>query len=164
MSIMGGKKATEPEVAQPPAGLSVIAVGVMVRGSIDSNGTVKVEGTVQGDIATRAQLLVAKGGLVEGDVEAKEAIVGGTVAGAIRAHDRVEIQPGAVVDGDVTTRRILVAEGASLNGQVRMGEGTGVEASEAGTSRSGASAPPADLSRTSEPVARVTVPPHNPSV
>jgi cytoskeletal protein CcmA (bactofilin family) len=123
MGILGGKKAAEPESAPPaPAGLSVIAVGMTVRGNLDSNGTVKIEGTVEGDVHTRAQALVAKGGAVHGDLSADEIVVGGTVTGAVRARGRVEIQTGAVVDGDVTTRRILVAEGATLNGLVRMGD------------------------------------------
>jgi len=115
MGILGSKKA-EAEGAPAPAGLSIIAVGMAVHGDLDSNGTVKVEGTVDGNVATRAQILVAKGGVVQGDLEAREAIVGGTVTGSIRALERVEIQTGAAVDGDITTRRIMVAEGASLNG------------------------------------------------
>jgi cytoskeletal protein CcmA (bactofilin family) len=164
MSILGSKKPAEPEVVPAPTGLTVIAVGVAVRGSVDSNGTVKVEGSVEGDVTSRAQLLVAKGGIVEGDVIAREAIVGGTVTGSIRAQDRVEIQAGAVVEGDITTRRIMVAEGASLNGQVRMGEdaqlpapATGHATVSAGTL---APSPPVPVPpRMSMPIARVAVSP-----
>ncbi len=165
MSILGGRKAaTEPTPA--PAGLSIIAVGLTVRGDLDSNGTVKVEGAVEGHVTTRAQVLVAKGGIVHGDVEAVEAIVGGTVTGAIRASERVEIQNGAVVSGDVTTRRIMVAEGASLNGQVRMGEGAVSE--RPAINRGEPTRPAASVaatqvpSRPSVPIARVAVPPRQP--
>jgi len=50
---------------------------------------------VDGDVNSRAQALVAKGGIVSGDVTAEEVIVGGTVTGAVRAHSRVEIQTGS---------------------------------------------------------------------
>lgn len=164
MGILGSKKAAAETTTPAPAGLSIIAIGMTVRGDLDSNGVVKVEGTVEGHVSTRAQVLVAKGGQVHGDVDAREAIIGGTVTGAIRAAERVEIQTGAVVAGDVTTRRIMVAEGASLNGQVRMGE----EAMERPASnrtevvRSG-SAPVTPIPpRTSVPIARVAVPPRQP--
>jgi len=166
MGILGNRKAQEPEAAAAPSGLTVIAVGVAVRGSIDSNGTIKVEGSVEGDVSTRAQILVAKGGIIEGDVVAKEAIVGGTVTGAIRAQERVEIQTGAVVEGDITTRRILVAEGGSLNGQVRMGDAvaTDAEALRQSLPAPSVSQPPGPVvQRSSVPFARVAVPPGHPS-
>jgi cytoskeletal protein CcmA (bactofilin family) len=120
MAILKGKSATEPE--QPAGGLSIIAVGMTVRGDLESNGTVKVEGTVEGHVQAKNQVLVAKGGVVDGDIDAREAVVGGQANGAIRALERVEIQSGATVNGDITTRRISVAEGGSLNGLIRMGE------------------------------------------
>ncbi|MFI5207454.1 MAG: polymer-forming cytoskeletal protein [Gemmatimonadales bacterium] len=120
MAILKAKSATEPE--QPAGGLSIIAVGMTVRGDLESNGTVKVEGTVEGHVQAKNQVLVAKGGVVDGDIDAREAVVGGQANGAIRALERVEIQSGAIVNGDITTRRISVAEGASLNGLIRMGE------------------------------------------
>ena len=120
MAILKQKTATEPE---PQAGgLSIIAVGMTVRGDLESNGTVKVEGNVDGHVQARNQVLVAKGGSVSGDIDAREAVIGGSAHGAIRALERVEIQSGAVVNGDITTRRISVAEGGALNGLIRMGE------------------------------------------
>jgi cytoskeletal protein CcmA (bactofilin family) len=95
---------------------------MVVRGDIETVGVLKVEGAVEGSIQSRVQVLVARGGSVSGDIETVEAVVGGTVRGAIRAQERVEIQSGAVVNGDITTSRIAVAEGGSINGQIRMGE------------------------------------------
>lgn len=170
MGILGTKKSGD-EAPAPAAGLSIIAVGMMVNGGLDSNGTVKIEGTVEGHVRTRAQVLVAKGGVVRGDIEAREAVIGGLVEGAIRTSDRVEIQTGAAVDGDVTTRRILVAEGGMLNGQVRMGEAA-KEAPAAAKTEAGPGQPAAasvaqamsvQASRPSIPVARVAVPPRLPT-
>jgi len=84
---------------------------------------VKVEGTVVGTVRAGRQVLVAKGGTVEGDVMAREAIIGGEVRGSIHADERVEIQTASVVHGDIATKRLLVQEGGEINGVVRMGEG-----------------------------------------
>ena len=120
MAILKAKDGGEPE--QPVGGLSIVAVGMTVRGDLESNGTVKVEGAVEGHVQAKNQVLVAKGGVVAGDIDAREAVIGGQANGAIRALERVEIQSGAIVNGDITTRRISVAEGGSLNGLIRMGE------------------------------------------
>ena len=165
MGILGNKR-TIAEAPAPAGGLSIVAVGMSVRGDLDSQGTVKVEGAVDGHIRSRAQVLIARDGKVIGDIDAREAIVGGAVRGSIRADERVEIQSGATVEGDITTRRILVAEGGILNGQVRMGEaaaGTpGVAAARAGSTPAADAAPVAGLpviARPSVPVARMAVPP-----
>ena len=159
MSMFSGKKTGE--VANAPGGLSVIASGMTVRGDIESDGTVKVEGVVEGHVEARNQVLVARGGTVQGDIDACEAIVGGTVQGAIRAGERAEVQAGATVTGDITTRRIAVAEGASLNGAIRMSE-IAAETKPAVDTRPAPKSTPAvvpSMNRPSVPVARVAVPP-----
>jgi cytoskeletal protein CcmA (bactofilin family) len=170
MGILGAKKTSEP--APVMGGLSIVAVGVTVRGDIESNGTVKVEGAVEGQVEARNQVLVAKGGVVQGDIEAREAVVGGAVHGAIRATERVEIQSGAVVNGDIMTRRISVAEGGSLNGQIRMTVAPPPEAKapdRQGAKQETRAPAPAPVTpvpgsaRSSVPVARVAVPPRLPS-
>jgi cytoskeletal protein CcmA (bactofilin family) len=64
------------------------------------------------------QVLVAKGGRVEGDVHAREAVLDGEVMGSVVAEERVEIQASAVIRGDIVTPRLMVHEGAILDVQV----------------------------------------------
>ena len=161
---MFGNKTTNGEPADSPAGgLSIVAVGMTIRGDIESSGTVKVEGVVDGYVQAKDQVLVARGGLVRGDIETREAIIGGSVQGAVFAEERVEMQAGSTVAGDITTRRILVAEGGSINGQIRMGdaaiEGRPLPVREP----RGLSAGQVGGARPSVPVARVAVPPRTSS-
>lgn len=121
------KEARSP--SNPPArpgprgepGLSIVAVGMHISGELDTNGVIKVEGKVSGSLRAEGQVLVAKGGLVEGDIYTREAIVGGEVRGAIYADERVEVQAASKIDGDVTTQRIAVQEGGEVNGFIKMG-------------------------------------------
>lgn len=102
--------------------LSIIAVGATINGEIDSQGVVKVEGVVKGSVRASGQVLIAAGGLIDGNIHAREAIVGGEVRGGIFGDERVEIQAGAVVQGDIATKRLLVQEGGEVNGYLKMGE------------------------------------------
>jgi cytoskeletal protein CcmA (bactofilin family) len=161
MAIFGGSETKTPPHAATGrgaptggAGLSIIGIGMTVHGDVETGGVVKVEGTVNGHVSASQQVLVAKGGEIDGDVDTREAIVGGTVCGAVRALERVEIQAGATVQGDITTKRIAVAEGAVLNGSIKMGDVA--ESSKAGPQRPVAQP---TLPRPSSPIARVAVPP-----
>lgn len=162
MAIFGGwgKKTVTPVSPSargtPPgaAALSIIGFGMTVHGDVETAGVVKVEGIVNGHVAAGQQVLVAKGGQIDGDVDTGEAVVGGRIHGAVRASLRVEIQAGAEVQGDVTTKRISVAEGAVLNGAIRMGD----------VGESAKAAPPRSvvqptLPRPSTPIPRPAVPP-----
>ena len=44
----------------------------------------------------------------------------GKVAGNVHGTERVEIQATGVVEGDVSAPRLVVAEGAVLNGSIHM--------------------------------------------
>src|SRR5438034_3916456 len=106
----------------PEASLSIIGTGLRVEGDLSSDGVVKVEGTVVGTVRATRQVLVAKGGVVEGDIVTDEAIIGGEVRGGIGAQERVELQATSVVHGDITTKRLFVQECGEINCVIRMGE------------------------------------------
>lgn len=103
------------------SGLSIIGTGMRVEGDITADGVVKVEGIIVGTVRAGRQVLVAKGGLVEGDIVSREAIIGGEVRGGIQATERVELQGTSVVHGNIATRRLFVQEGGEINGILRMG-------------------------------------------
>lgn len=106
------------------AALTIIAPGTKVIGEIQTPGVVKIEGVVSGTVRADRQVLVARGGVVEGDIHSTETVVGGKVEGGVTATDRVEVQAGASVKGDVNTRCLVVQEGGEVNGLINMTSAT----------------------------------------
>lgn len=101
--------------------LSIIAKDLTVTGDLGTEGVVKVEGMVKGTIRAGTQTLVAPGARVQGDIHTAEAVIGGRVEGNVHATDRVEVQATAEIQGDVITRRVVVLEGGTVNGSIKMG-------------------------------------------
>jgi cytoskeletal protein CcmA (bactofilin family) len=99
---------------------SIIASDMTVIGDLETEGVVRVEGRVRGTVRVGAQVLVAAGAVIEGDLHTQEAVVAGQVSGAIMARERVELQATAVVSGDIHTPRIAIVEGARVTGEVKM--------------------------------------------
>lgn len=127
MSIFNKPPAERPvtRLDTPPAdagAMSVIGTGMRIMGDVESNGTIKVEGVIEGAVRGARQLLLGRSGVVHGDIYAGDAILGGKVVGTVVATERVEIQGTASVEGDIQTKSIVVFEGGSINGTVRMGE------------------------------------------
>lgn len=120
--------------------LSIVATGMKVVGEVSSNGVIKVEGSVEGTVRADQQVLVAKDGVIEGDIYTQEAIIGGRVVGSIFADERVEVQPQSVVQGDIVTQRLVVQEGGEVNGNVRMADAKAVRGAHPAPAASPASA------------------------
>ena len=116
------RKPGEVVCAGRDAPLSIIASGMRVQGELSTAGAVQIGGTVIGTVHAEHVVQVAPGGFVEGEIRAPTAILGGKVSGPVRADERVEVLASAIIQGDITTPRLVVHEGATVCGQVRMGK------------------------------------------
>jgi cytoskeletal protein CcmA (bactofilin family) len=130
MSIFNTKAPGDRPVSRvdgsPPVSegsISVVGSGMRVVGDVESNGVIKVEGVIEGSVRSAQQVLLGRSGVIHGDIHSGDAVIGGNVVGTIRATDRVEIQGTASIEGDIHTRSIVVIEGGTINGMVRVGEG-----------------------------------------
>jgi cytoskeletal protein CcmA (bactofilin family) len=104
--------------------ISIIGPGMTVTGDCDTDGTLRVEGIVQGTIRAGKAVVVGKDGAVRGDVFTQDAIIGGKVEGMIIAESRLELQATCVIDGEIRARRIKLDEGGRVNGQILTGDVT----------------------------------------
>lgn len=109
-------------VQTPDSVISIIGPGMKVVGDLTTEGTVRVEGLVEGGIQAGKAVVVGKGGAVLGDIRTQDAVISGRVEGALVAESRLEVQASAEVAGEVRARRLQIEEGAVLNGTVLMGE------------------------------------------
>ena len=110
------------EEHQRPLDRSVIGADMRVFGCVYGASVVSVEGTVLGTVSADDQVIVMKGGRVEGGVEAREVVLNGEVNGPVDARERLEIQASAVVHGDLHAPRLMVLEGAVVDGDVSIAE------------------------------------------
>ena len=101
---------------------SILAHGCTFKGEVQIQGIFRVEGEFDGTVRTPEQLVVGKTGLVRGDIQEKNAIIGGKVIGNITAETKIELQSGSHVEGDIRTRRLVIDEGVFFEGNCSMGE------------------------------------------
>lgn len=107
--------------ASPEAVISIIGPGMTIVGDCETDGTVRVEGSVQGSIKAGKAVVVGKEGLVTGDITTQDAVISGRVEGSLVAASRLELQATCHIEGEIHTRRMQLEEGAVLNGTVQMG-------------------------------------------
>ncbi len=99
---------------------TMIGEGTMFEGTIVVPHSIRIDGTVKGNIETSEVLTVGATGVIEADVKAKSAIIGGKIQGKVIVEDRIELEQNAVLIGDVRTRDIVINEGAVFHGNCSM--------------------------------------------
>ncbi len=117
-----------------------IGKAISIRGDLTGNEDMVIEGQVEGKVdLPNNQLTIGANGNVKAEIHAKGIVIVGHVVGNVIGLERVEIQATGRVEGDVSAPKLIVAEGAQLNGAIQMGqkgnrtETTGPEAAAAPT-------------------------------
>ncbi len=113
----------EPEPAQeidPTVTVTVIAPGTLFKGALTGEDTLRIAGTVQGDIDCQQLVWVDQGGCVNGNVTAHDVIIEGEVNGDIKSSKRVEIRSKGRLAGNIIASNITVDQGCFFDGEARI--------------------------------------------
>lgn len=102
-------------------GATLVAAGTTLTGDINSNGDLRIDGTVLGNVSTAAKLIIGSSGQVEGDISCRQADITGKVAGNIRATEILQLRGESVVTGNLFAGKLQVEPSATFNGQCHMG-------------------------------------------
>jgi cytoskeletal protein CcmA (bactofilin family) len=120
---MARERRTVPPARDVNEVVSVIGPGMEITGDIKCDGTVRVEGKVEGSIRATKSVVVGQTGSVTGDIETQDVVVGGAVTGTVVGASRVELHDTCRVRGDIQSRRIKLDEGGHVDGRLHMGQG-----------------------------------------
>ena len=126
---------------------------ILVKGEIEGDGDVIVEGRVEGSVSIKGDLHIQEDGQVRSRVSARNVFVHGILVGPATASEKVELAANGRMVGDVHAPRFLINEGASYKGAVDM---LGFEAEERSTEslRASRQSEPARAQRTPQAPAR----------
>ncbi len=114
-----GNQPTTTRPAAPAPIETVIGPNTYIKGEIQGDGGIRVEGVVEGNIDTTGNLIITESAKVLAEIKANNISIAGAVRGNITAN-RVEILDTGRVWGDLTIKSLLINEGAYLRGQTFM--------------------------------------------
>lgn len=129
MAIFGKTDPPDPSAGQERAGAAssspATVIGAKARfvGEITGDEDILIHGRFEGNIEVNRSVTVAPSGEIKGDIHGRSVVVGGRVHGQIRADERAELLASASVQGNVSAPKVVIAEGAQLQGNVAMSAG-----------------------------------------
>jgi len=98
---------------------SFIGANSNFKGDINTKGTLRVDGIMDGNVNADWVILGEKAS-VKGDITARGIIIGGRVEGNLKAKEIVEIKSKGLVYGDISTSKLTIAEGGIFEGRSSM--------------------------------------------
>jgi cytoskeletal protein CcmA (bactofilin family) len=101
--------------------VTIISNGVVIEGKVSSNGNVRVDGTVKGDIVAQGNLTVGEHGTIQGQLTGEIVSIGGKVEGTVNAKEKLVLEAKAILKGDLVTKILVVEAGAMFEGKSSMG-------------------------------------------
>jgi len=100
---------------------TVISSGMKVEGRVSSSGSIRLDGTVQGDIDCQGNVTIGEQGKVFGKVDGLSITIGGKVEGEIKAKEKLILESKANLKGNIFTKILVVESGARFDGKSNMG-------------------------------------------
>ncbi|HLN52220.1 MAG TPA: polymer-forming cytoskeletal protein [Lentimicrobium sp.] len=114
-------------IPEAPPSANLIQSGTMITGDIESNGNIRIDGTLIGTVTAGGKVILGSTGTVEGEINCINADVEGKVNGLIRVKELLSLKATAVVTGDLVISKLAIEPGARFTGTCKM-DGNPVEA------------------------------------
>ncbi len=105
--------------------LAFLGKGTEFKGILTYDGTVRVDGKIEGEIITAGTLIVGETGQIDAHITAGSVISGGQITGAVTVRKTIRLLATATMDGTLRTPSLTVEPGARFNGSVDMAKEDG---------------------------------------
>jgi len=104
------------------ATINLISIGTEITGDIKSNGDIRIDGLLTGNLNTKGKVVIGPTGKVKGEVYCKNSEVSGTVDGRICVSQLLTLKTDSKISGDIITFKLSIEPGAKFTGNCKMSE------------------------------------------
>lgn len=108
---------------EPRGGITnILSKGTRINGKLKVEGSIHIDGTVEGNIDVTESLIIGKTGRIQGEIHTRDCFSGGRIEGNLYSDGRVEFKSGAMLKGDLKCKQLVIEEGVIFDGTCKMSE------------------------------------------
>ena len=104
------------------ATINLISNGTDITGDIKTNGDIRIDGTLTGNLNTKGKVVIGPTGKVSGEVICKNSEVSGIVEGKINVGQLLNLKASSKIIGDISTSKLSIEPGAKFSGNCKMSD------------------------------------------
>jgi cytoskeletal protein CcmA (bactofilin family) len=104
------------------AAINLIGVGTEIKGDISSNGDIRIDGSLNGNLSTTGKLVIGETGKINGEIVCKNSEVLGEIKGKIKVSELLSLKATSKIFGDIATKKLAIEPGSKFTGNCNMGE------------------------------------------
>jgi len=108
--------------------INLISNGTEITGDIKSNGDIRIDGFLAGNLSTKGKVVIGPTGKVKGEVYCKNSEVSGAVDGRLSVSQLLTLKTDSKITGDIITFKLSIEPGAKFTGNCKMSESENNEA------------------------------------
>jgi cytoskeletal protein CcmA (bactofilin family) len=103
--------------------INLIGTGTIIDGNIVSNGDIRIDGSLKGNLSTKGKVIVGDTGKISGEINCKNFEVEGSVDGKVIVTELLSLRAKSKIIGDITTSKLAIEPGAVFTGKCDMSGG-----------------------------------------
>ncbi len=97
-----------------------IGSGTTIEGNIKTEGDIRIDGKIIGNIFSKGRLVSGPGSSIAGDIVCTNGNIDGQVKGNIQVSETLKVTKTAHIDGNITSKKLIVDEGAVIQAKITM--------------------------------------------
>jgi cytoskeletal protein CcmA (bactofilin family) len=94
--------------------------GTEFKGVLSFEGTIRVDGKVEGEVLSKDTLIAGDGALLQGEITVGTLISSGRLVGNINSDQKVHLLAPANIQGNIKTPKLIIEEGVIFDGKCEM--------------------------------------------
>lgn len=102
--------------------INIISEGTLINGDISSNGDIRIDGELVGNIKAKGRLVIGPKGKVNGEINCNNIEVSGFMKGKLTVSELVTMKASAKIEGDIIAGKLSVEPGSIFTGTCTMGD------------------------------------------
>jgi cytoskeletal protein CcmA (bactofilin family) len=100
--------------------INLISNGTDITGDIKSNGDIRIDGSLKGNLNTKGKVVIGPTGKINGEIICRNSEVSGIIEGKITVSQLLNLKASSKIFGDIVTSKLAIEPGARFTGNCNM--------------------------------------------
>ena len=105
---------------QENGSINIIGTGTIITGDIISNGDIRIDGGLTGNLNTKGKVVIGETGRIKGEIKCKNSDVAGEIEGKTYVSELLTLKATAKIFGDIMASKLAIEPGCKFTGYCNM--------------------------------------------